>query len=89
MRIFRYWIEVLTYLLCGYHNECFDYKKNIKLNADLTMPLKFYVRLLSISPLYINRQVLEEVGHKGKGEKWRCLELGQLAIIVAGTACVI
>lgn len=56
---------MLTYNLCGYHNESFDYKKNvrynlfqIKLNSDISMPLKFYVRLLSISPLYINKQVL-------------------------------
>lgn len=31
----------------------------IKLNTELTMPLKFYVRLLSLSPTYINKQVLE------------------------------
>lgn len=49
------------------------------------MPLKFYVRLLSISPLYLNKQVLLEINHEtGKG--WiECFDLGHLAIMVAGT----
>lgn len=48
------------------------------------MPLKFYVRLLSISPLYINKQVLNEINHEtGKG--WiECFDLGHLAIMVSG-----
>lgn len=55
----------------------------IKLNEDLTMPLKFYIRLLSLSPLYIKKQVLDEINHK-KANTWReCFDLGHIAINVA------
>lgn len=48
------------------------------------MSLKFYVRLLSISPLYVNKQVLTEVNHE-RGKGWiECFDLGHLAILVAG-----
>jgi hypothetical protein len=47
------------------------------------MPIKFYIRLLSISAVYINKQVLSEMNHH-KSEGWlECFDLGNLAILVA------
>jgi hypothetical protein len=37
------------------------------MNNILPMPLKFYIRLLALSPLHMKRQVLDEVNHE-KGE---------------------
>lgn len=46
------------------------------------MPLKFYIRLLSICPVYINKQVLDGINHEREG--WlECFDLGHLAIMVS------
>ncbi len=45
------------------------------------MPLKFYIRLLTLSPLHINRQVLREIRHE-EGQL-NLFDLGHVAILAA------
>lgn len=40
----------------------YDYKN--KFNAFLTIPLRFYLRLLTTSPCLITGQVIREVNHE-------------------------
>lgn len=53
----RYYAENL----CGYTHLEYDFKNNV--SEGLTMALKFYVRLLMMSPLHISRQVLMATRH--------------------------
>lgn len=50
----------------------------------LTMPVKFYIRLLMLSPLHINKQVLKEIQHEGG--QIECFDLGHIAILAASTS---
>jgi hypothetical protein len=47
----------------------------------LTMPVKFYIRLLMVSPLHITRQVLREIQHEGG--QIECFDLGHIALLAA------
>jgi len=50
------------------------------------MALKFYIRLVAMSPLHISRQVVRETNHEfGQIE---CFDLGHLAVLIA-SSCVI
>ncbi len=48
----------------------------------LTMPLKFYIRLLTLSPVHINKQVLREIRHE-EDEKLNLFDMGHVAIITS------
>jgi hypothetical protein len=65
--------------LCGYTHHGYDYKNDLA--SVLTIPLKFYIRLLMLSPLHINKQVLKEIQHEGG--QIECFDLGHIAILVA------
>jgi hypothetical protein len=52
--------------------------------ANLTMALKFYIRLVAMSPLHINPQVVRATNHE-KGEMMECFDLGHLAVLIAST----
>lgn len=73
-----------TERLLGYiRNE--NKKVQVRKNPELTMPLKFYIRLLTLSPCYIKKQVIDEINHES-GNGWvQCFDLGHLAILVAET----
>jgi hypothetical protein len=45
------------------------------------MALKFYVRLVMLSPLHISRQVLNAANHESG--KIECFDLGHLAVLIA------
>lgn len=47
----------------------------------LTMPFKFYIRLLMLSPLHINRQAIDEVNHDK--DEIELFDLGHTAILIA------
>jgi hypothetical protein len=47
------------------------------------MALKFYVRLLTLSPLHISPQVVRETNHESG--QIECFDLGHLAILIAST----
>ena len=51
------------------------------------MPLKFYIRLLTLSPIHINKQVLKEIKHE-EGQ-FNLFDLGHVAILVASKYVVI
>jgi len=51
------------------------------MNNILPMPLKFYIRLLVLSPLHMKRQVLDEVNHE-EGEV-ELFDLGHTAVLIA------
>lgn len=46
------------------------------------MPFKFYIRLLTLSPLHIKKQVLTEIRHVEEG-KTNLFDLGHVALITA------
>lgn len=47
------------------------------------MPLKFYIRLLSIAPVYVNPQVIREINHESG---WvECFDLMHLGILATET----
>lgn len=48
------------------------------------MALKFYIRLLAMSPLHISRQVVRATNHE-KGDLIECFDLGHLAVLIAST----
>ncbi len=52
----------------------------MKMNNILPMSLKFYIRLLALSPLHMKRQVLDEVNHE-QGEV-ELFDLGHTAILI-------
>jgi hypothetical protein len=43
--------------LCGYTHHEYDFKNNV--GSLLPMSLKFYIRLLTLSPFHISRQVIK------------------------------
>ena len=45
------------------------------------MALKFYVRLVMMSPIHISRQVLRATNHESG--KIECFDLGHLAVLIA------
>jgi hypothetical protein len=45
------------------------------------MALKFYVRLIAMSPMHISRQVIKETNHESG--QIECFDLGHLAVLVA------
>ena len=45
------------------------------------MPLKFYIRLLTLSPVHINKQVLREIRHE-EGQL-NLFDMGHVAILIA------
>ena len=47
----------------------------------LTMPLKYYIRLLMLSPLHMKRQVLDEINHESGDLE--LFDLGHTAILIA------
>ena len=59
----------------------YDFKNNV--SAGLTMALKFYVRLVMMSPLHISRQVLRVTNHESG--RIECFDLGHLAVLVASS----
>lgn len=67
--------------LCGYRHHEYDFKENV--NTLLTIATKFYVRLLTLSPLHITPQVIREINHShGQLE---CFDIGHIAILIAST----
>lgn len=48
------------------------------------MALKFYVRLVAMSPLHINSQVVTATNHE-RGQKIECFDLGHLCVLIAST----
>lgn len=74
----RYYAENL----CGFTHHEYDFKSNV--GAYLTMALKFYIRLVAMSPLHINPQVVKATNHE-KGETMECFDLGHLAVLIAST----
>lgn len=70
--------------LCGYTHHEYDYKNNVA--TQLPMGLKYYIRLLTHSPLHLNRQVIRETNHEtGQVE---CFDLGHLAVLTASTPSI-
>jgi len=45
------------------------------------MALKFYIRLVMVSPLHISQQVVRETNHESG--QIECFDLGHLAILIA------
>lgn len=45
------------------------------------MALKFYVRLLILSPIHINRQVIKEINHESG--RIECFDLGHIAVLIS------
>lgn len=48
--------------------------------------MKFYIRLLMLSPLHITRQVLKEIQHEGG--QIECFDLGHIAILAASNCSI-
>ena len=46
------------------------------------MPFKFYIRLLVVSPLHINKQIIKEINHEK--DRMQCFDLGHIALMIAG-----
>ena len=53
----------------------------------LSLPLKFYIRLLILSPLHMKRQILDEINHE-KGQL-ELFDLGHTAILIASIILLI
>lgn len=49
------------------------------------MPLKYYIRLLTLAPVYIKQPVLNEINHKSGNSQIDCFDLCHLAVLVAET----
>ena len=47
------------------------------------MALKFYIRLVTMSPLHISRQVVRETNHESG--QIECFDLGHLAVLIASS----
>jgi hypothetical protein len=65
--------------LCGYTHHEYDFKNNV--GSFLTMALKFYIRLVAMSPLHISGQVVRATNHESG--QIECFDLGHLAVIIA------
>lgn len=65
--------------LCGYNHMEYDYKNNF--SSYLTIALKFYIRLLMMSPAHITAQVIREIHHESGGTE--CFDLGHVAVLIA------
>ncbi|MCB0371204.1 MAG: hypothetical protein KDD45_17755, partial [Bdellovibrionales bacterium] len=59
---FRKAVRYYAENLCGYTHLEYDFKNNV--SEGLTMALKFYIRLVMMSPLHISRQVLRATNHE-------------------------
>jgi hypothetical protein len=78
---FRKAVRYYSENLCGYTHHEYDYKAHVA--TLLPMSLKFYIRLLTLSPFHISKQVIKETNHEsGQVE---CFDLGHLAILTAST----
>ena len=73
----RYYAENL----CGYRHYEYNFKH---VSAFLTMALKFYIRLVALSPVHINRQVISEIHHESG--RMECFDLGHVAVLIASTS---
>ncbi len=73
----RYYAENL----CGFTHHEYQFKE--KVGNNLTMPLKFYIRLVAMSPLHISRQVVRETNHESGVIE--CFDLGHLAVLIASS----
>ena len=64
--------------LCGYKHPEYDYKN---INTLLTIALKFFIRLLTMSPIHMSAQTIREINHEeGQVE---CFDLGHTVILIA------
>ena len=66
--------------LCGFRHNEYDFKL---ISAFLTMALKFYIRLVTHSPVHINTQVIREIHHQSG--RIECFDLGHVAVLIACT----
>ena len=57
------------------------FMSKFQISSLLTMPLKFYIRLLTLSPIHINQQVLHEIQHE-KGAI-NLFDMGHVAVLIA------
>jgi hypothetical protein len=73
----RYYAENL----CGYRHHEYDYKTNVSLH--LTLALKFFIRLLTLSPVHMHQHVIREIHHESG--QLECFDIGHVALIIAST----
>ncbi len=53
----------------------------------MTVALKFYIRLLMLSPLHISRRVIKEINHESGIIE--CFDMGHVAVLIASKFFII